>query len=132
MVIENVNFIDNFQGPKVDWGSRILKNWSMREIRDVQIKINLKSLARWDCPLQGQHKINFDGASKGNPRIVGCGIIIKNEQGYSIGAMAIPIGVQTNHNAKASAALYVLSLAKSVNLTKIWLEGEFTKYCELS
>ena len=91
----------------------------------VQIKINLRSLARWDFPLQGWHKINFDGASKGNHRIIGCEIVIKNEQGYSIGAMAIPIGVQTNHIAEASSTLYDLSYAISLNLNKIWLEGDF-------
>ena len=116
--------MDFVQGPKVDWESRVLKNWSFREMRDVKIKINLRSMARWDCPLQGWDKISFDEASKGNPRIGGCGIVIKNEQGYTIGVMAIPIGVQTNHIAEASATLYGLSLAKSLSLSKVWLEGD--------
>lgn len=44
--------------------------------------------------------------------------------GDSLGVMAIPIGEQTNHVAEASAALYGLSYAKSMNLDKIWLEGD--------
>ena len=55
---------------------------------------------------------------------MGCGIVIKNEESYTIGAMAIPIGVQTNHIEEASATLYGLSLAKSLNLSKVWLEGD--------
>jgi ribonuclease HI len=38
--------------------------------------------------------------------------------------MAIPIGFQTNHIAEASATLYGLSYAKSLDLTKVWLEGD--------
>ena len=85
---------------------------------------NLRDLARWDCPLKDWYKINFDGASKGNPRIIGCGIIIRNMNGDRVCGMAIPIGVQTNHVVEASTALYGLSHPKSLNLNKIWLEGD--------
>ena len=70
------------------------------------------------------YKINFDGASKGNPRIAGCGIIIRDAYGEKVGCMAIPIGIQTNHVVEASVALYGLIYAKSLNLKKVWLEGD--------
>ena len=69
------------------------------------------------------YKINFDGASKGNPGIPGCGIIIRTMNGDRVDGMAIPIGVQTNNVAEASASLYGLNHAKSLNLKKIWIEG---------
>ena len=38
--------------------------------------------------------------------------------------MAIPIGDQTNHVAEACTALHGLLYAKSMNLRKIWVEGD--------
>ena len=38
--------------------------------------------------------------------------------------MEIPIGNQTNHIMEASAPLYGLLYAKSMNIEKIWLEGD--------
>lgn len=90
----------------------------------MQNSPNLRDLARWDCPLMDWYKINFDGASKGNPIIFGCGIIIRNMNGDRVGGMTIPIGVQTNHVVEASAALYGLSHGNFLNLNKIWLEGD--------
>ena len=56
---------------------------------------------------------------------MGCGIIIRNENGDSLGVMAILIGEQTNHVAEASTDLNGLLYAKSMNMEKIWLEGDF-------
>ena len=75
---------------------------------------------------------NFDGASKGNPGILGCGIIIKNMSGNSLGVMAIPIGEQTNHVVEASVALHDLIFVKSMNLKKIWLKGDSLNIINLS
>lgn len=69
-------------------------------------------------------KINFDGASKGNPGIDGCGIIIRDENGICKGVEAIPIGIHTNHVAEASVALHGFMLAKNKNYRKVWLEGD--------
>ena len=70
------------------------------------------------------YKINFDGASKGNPGIAGCGVIIRNENGDRMGGMAIPIGIQTNHVVEKNDAHYRLIYEKSLNLNSIWLEGD--------
>ena len=84
---------------------------------------NPRDNARWDSPLIDQYKINFDGASKGNPIIAGCGVVIRDAYGEKVGYMAIPIGSQTNHVAEASDALHGLMFAKSLNLRKVWVEG---------
>ncbi len=90
----------------------------------LHMENNLRNNARWDCPPKVWYKINFDGTSKGNLGIAGCGIIIIDKNGYSYGAMAIPIGDQTNHIAEASATLHGLLFTKRKNLEKIWLEGD--------
>lgn len=96
----------------------------MHSIHHLHKENNLRSNARWDCPPKGCYKVNFDGTSKGNPGIVGCGIIIRDENGYSNGAMEIPIGNQTNHIEEASTSLHGLFFSKNKNLEKIWLEGD--------
>jgi ribonuclease HI len=90
----------------------------------IQHGNNLRNLTRWDQPPQGWCKINFDGASKGNLGMAGCRVIIRNMNGDSLWVMIIPIGEQKNHMVEASVALYGLSYAKSMNLDKIWLEGD--------
>lgn len=80
----------------------------MEGIKYDQNDSNLRNLARCDCPPQGWYKINFDGASKGNPRIAGCGLIIRNENGDCLGIIAIPIRDQTNHVVESSVAIYGL------------------------
>ena len=68
-------------------------------------------------------KINFDRAFKGNPGNARCRVIIKNSYGDKVGCMAIPIGNQNNHMDKACAALHGLIYAKTMNLRKVWVEG---------
>ena len=68
-------------------------------------------------------KINFDGDSK-ELGIASCGVVIRNSYGDKVGCMAIPIGSQTNHVAKACVALHGLIYVKSLNLRKVWVEGD--------
>ncbi len=48
--------------------------------------------------------------------------MIRNYNGDFVGGMAIPLGHQTNLDAKASTALYGLIYAKDLNLKNIWIE----------
>ena len=47
--------------------------------------------ARQDFPPENWFKINFDGASKGNPGTAGCGFVIRNSNDDFNGGMAVPI-----------------------------------------
>ena len=85
---------------------------------------NLRDLGRWDYPPDNWLKINFDGASKGNPGKVGCGIVIRNSNRDNMGSLAIPIGNQTNHVVEASATLHGLIFAKKLNMNNIWLQRD--------
>ena len=101
-----------------------MNNWNIRKlILDLKDPKPRES-ARWDCPRNNWFKLNFDGASKGNLGPAGCSVVIRNSNGDFVGGMAITLGCQTNHVAKASAALYGLMYAKDLNLANIWVEGD--------
>lgn len=78
MVIKNIRISGKAQEPHDEWESKVIKNWDLEGISYSQSERSLRSLARWDCQPKGWYKTNFDGASKGNPGIMGCGIIIIN------------------------------------------------------
>ena len=122
LVIEHVRSSGIGQQPQNAWEDLVIQNWNLSGMSLVQTSPNLRDLARWDCPLMDWYKINFDGASKGNPGIASCGIIIRNVNGDRMGGMAIPIGIQTNHVVEANANLYGLIYAKRLNLNKLWLD----------
>lgn len=101
-----------------------MNNWNISNLILHTKDPNPRENARWDCPRNNWFKINFDGASKGNPGTTGCGVVIRNSKGDFVGGMAIPLGCQTNHVAEASTALYGLTCAKDMNLKNIWIEGD--------
>ena len=74
--------------------------------------------------LEGWHKENFDGASKGNPRPLGCGGVIRNNFGEGMAAFSLHLGIQTNHFAEARAACQSVKMAFEMGIKKLWLEGD--------
>lgn len=57
-------------------------------------------------------KVNFDGATKGNPGKARGGGVNRNSQGVYIAAIASPYGVQNNHVVEAQAMLKCLQMAQ--------------------
>lgn len=55
----------------------------------------------WLVPPLKWIKINFDGATKGNPGPTGCGGVTRDSNGICISVVALPLGIQTNHIAEA-------------------------------
>jgi ribonuclease HI len=80
--------------------------------------------AKWIRPPEGWHKANFDGVAKGILGQAGCGGIIRNRFGVGVAAIFFPLGHQTNHFAKASAALHVIRVAENIGVRNLWLEGD--------
>ena len=119
LMIEDIKANAFGQQPHNDWEERVVQNWNLRSLCMDQKDPNIRDNARWDSPLVDWYKINFHGASKGNPRIVGYGIVIGNTYGGKVSCMAIPIGSQTNHVAESCAVLHGLIYAKSLNLRKV-------------
>lgn len=71
----------------------------------------------------GWIKIKVDGAAKGNPGPTGCGGVARNQSGLLVSMVTLPLGTQTNHYTKASAAHIGLHVAKREGFTKVWLES---------
>ena len=54
---------------------------------------------RWKAPQIGFIKLNYDGASKGNPGQAGARGIFHNSQGEICGVYALDLGYATNNEA---------------------------------
>ncbi|GLJ53973.1 hypothetical protein SUGI_1154190 [Cryptomeria japonica] len=76
--IQGVNY--NFLAK---WDFDMEKSWSFKKISDHRLNDRkaLRKNALWQAPPAGWKKLNFDGASRGNPGWSGVGAIIRNEAG---------------------------------------------------
>ena len=66
----------------------------------------------WHTPIIGNVKINFDGASRGNPRKSGIGTCIRDYNGSILEIMVSPILDGTKNIVEAQALLLGLALVK--------------------
>lgn len=124
LIIENIKTNGLGQQPHNDQEEWVFHKWNLRSLCKDKQEHNTKDSARWDSPSVNWLKIKFDGASRGNPGIAGCGVVIRNSYGDKVGFLAIPIGSQTNQVSKAFVSLHVLIYSKSLNLMKVWVEGD--------
>ena len=82
------------------------KNWSnIINLPCVYKKKNKEARAncKWTPPPSGWYKLNFDGAARGNPRIVGIGCIINDDCRNWVGKLATPLPPTTNNLAELEA-----------------------------
>jgi hypothetical protein len=73
----------------------------------------------WKAPETGYHKMNFDGASKGNPGPAGYGAVIRNNKGEILHIVAGSIGHNTNNATEIWGLLRGLQAAKDQELFPI-------------
>lgn len=78
----------------------------------------------WTRPEVGWHKLNFDGASRGNLGKIGIGYIIYHWDGSIKAKMAKPIGETTNNMAELEAVVEGLFLCMEIDVKKVVVEGE--------
>jgi ribonuclease HI len=83
-----------------------------------------RSNCTWIPPEEGWVKLNFDGASRGNPGVAGIGGIIRNWKGEIISKFSQPIKPTTNNMAECLAALEGLKICKRLNFPKLIIEGD--------
>jgi len=69
-------------------------------------------------------KLNFDGASKGNPRSASFGAVLRNEEGKILYYAAGYLGFNTNNAADLWSLLKGVKLAKKHDLHKLIMEGD--------
>lgn len=89
-----------------------------------QAVINLRLNVKWESPEEGWSKINFDGASTGNPGQSSIGCIVRDAQGICIKEIIEDIGLAMNNEAEFRAALHGLLLGVELGIKKIHLEGD--------
>lgn len=87
-------------------------------------KEKLRKETQWCAPEKDWIKINFDGASSGNPGPSGIGCVIRDEYGTVLVDCAEFIGTTTNNVVEFCAALRGLELGREVGARKIHLEGD--------
>jgi ribonuclease HI len=69
-------------------------------------------------------KVNFDGASKGNPGAVGFGVVFRNHQGNILLITTGNLGHTTNNAAELWGLTRGLQLATEHNFNKLIVEGD--------
>ncbi|GLJ44589.1 hypothetical protein SUGI_0937180 [Cryptomeria japonica] len=75
-------------------------------------------------PPRGWEELNFDGASKGNPRKSGIGAIIQEESGKIISRMFNDIDITTNNEAEIRALEAGLRLCTQNKIHQLIIEGD--------
>ncbi|GLJ36640.1 hypothetical protein SUGI_0737120 [Cryptomeria japonica] len=81
-------------------------------------------MSNWHPPTEGWVKYNFDGCSKGSPRIYDAGGIIRDYKRRLMECYGKKLGVGTSNNAKALDAWRGLKILNEINYEKIIIEGD--------
>ena len=76
------------------WLGLKLPSFYLKKGKDDKEK---RTLCVWSPPIENWTKLNFEGASRVNPRAVGISCCIKNYQGELIAKCMKPIGKATNN-----------------------------------
>jgi hypothetical protein len=105
----------------------ILQNWQLSLINKLVIKApkaktSVQSLG--PLLLTGFIKINFDGASKGNPGPAGYGAVLRNSRGEILVLAVGYLGETTNNAVELIGLLQGLRVAIAQHSHKIILEGD--------
>jgi hypothetical protein len=106
---------------------RILQCWQPILINQSTPRINKPiqiSPITWSPPSAHFIKINFDGASKGNPGTTGYGAVIKDSKGEILGLIAGFLGEKTNNVAELTGLLRGLQETMNKDHYKLVLEGD--------
>jgi ribonuclease HI len=74
--------------------------------------------------MTGFIKLNFDGASKGNPGLYSFGVVFRDDQGNILLILAGSLGHDTNNVAELWALIQGLITANRMGFTKLIVEGD--------
>ncbi|XP_059066687.1 uncharacterized protein LOC131857916 [Cryptomeria japonica] len=79
---------------------------------------------KWEPPSKQWIKINFDGASKGNPGTSGAGVVARDDNRFILfkGAQRLQDG--TNNEAEIQAAFLATKLPSNMKVQRLHLEGD--------
>jgi ribonuclease HI len=105
----------------------ILKGWNMQtgihpQGRPKKRKDNTPM--QWAPPPHGTFKLNFDGASRGNPGPAGFGAVLRNHTGEIIFITAGSLGENTNNVAELTSLVRGLQSAVLHQFHRLIIEGD--------
>ena len=92
---------------------------------------NQSSQEQWTPPQQGFLKLNYDGASKGNPGQAGAGGLFRNSQEIVCRFYAFDLGHATNNEAELLAVKQGLKIAIREAYQRIIVEGDSAMVTEI-
>eukprot|EP00253_Pinus_taeda_P011126 PITA_11126 len=114
--------------PTLDNEKAIWENWNMQLHQEPHNKVPPKSSntkkVSWTTPPKLSFKLNFDGASKGNPGTAGFGGIFRNYVGSPLLIYYGNIGWDTNNSAKLEGLWQGLLLSRNHNFHPLEVEGD--------
>ncbi|XP_057858719.2 uncharacterized protein LOC131067644 [Cryptomeria japonica] len=84
----------------------------------------MRKVAIWSPPNSGWIKLNFGGASRGNPGPLGIGYVIRDHTEAILGKMAKPTPPNTNNIAEFKALQFGLIDCTKHGLNNILVEGD--------
>jgi hypothetical protein len=106
----------------------IMNNWKLNNIQSLAPHPHPSSQgnnpSHWSPPPADFFKLNFDGASKGNPGAAGFGAVIRNQQGSILLLTAGNLGHTTNNAAELWGLTTGLQLALKHHFNKLIVEGD--------
>ena len=115
------------EGSFSNWDAEIKKLWPLL-INPPLIYKKKNDLARlsckWEPPPPGWKKLNFDGASRGNPGKAGIGCIIRDESGNWIAKRSKSLDMASNNIAELEAVEEGINLCIKLNIKKLIIEGD--------
>ena len=107
LILQTLNFNSSFVPPSI-----------------IQLTMHMASPLHWESPLPAIFKINFNGASKVNPRKDGFGGAIRDHSGDIIHILYNNMGLDSNNVAKLEGMIGDLMIVSRRNLLPLILEGD--------
>ena len=115
------------EGSFSEWDAEIKKRWPLL-INPPLLYKKKNNIARlnckWEPPPPGWIKLNFDGASRGNPGKAGIGCIIRDEYGNRLVERSKPLAKVTNNMAELEAVKEGINLSIKLKIKKLMIEGD--------
>jgi ribonuclease HI len=106
----------------------ILRHWaplpSLKDLPSSPLTPPSSSSYFWSPLPEDFIKLNFDGASKGNPGAAGFGVVFRNHHGHILLISAGFLGHSTNNAAELWGLIKGLELAIKNDFTKLIVEGD--------
>ncbi|GLJ37938.1 hypothetical protein SUGI_0772040 [Cryptomeria japonica] len=102
------------------------RHWNLTKLSGYKLmdKKQNRTNVVWSPPKRGTIKVNFDGASRGNPRKSSYGAIMRDEFGNFVGAKYGPLGINTNNMAEMAGLLAGLEWCVAHGFQDVEIEGD--------